>query len=258
MKAKQEELNTIYEVETAASDLAALIEAQQAKKEDFEREMDVLRAEIDKEIQETRAAWVSERAEHDQQIKEQTEFLKKQRQREKEEHDYTFAREKEQSKNKLEDELEALAKEIDQKRKAFDQEINLQKVELDSREDAITKRETNMDTLQKEVESFPGQLESKVNKAIDETTKRLMSDYKKNEALLQAKFDGEKNVLLSKIESLEKMVKSQEVQIAELSKRNEQAYEKVQDIANRAVASAKREYISFPASSQEKTGQSEK
>jgi len=32
VKTKQEELNTIYEVETAASDLAALIEAQQAKR----------------------------------------------------------------------------------------------------------------------------------------------------------------------------------------------------------------------------------
>ena len=58
------------------------------------------------------------------------------------------------------------------------------------------------------------------------------------------KFEGEKNVLLSKIESLEKLVQAREVQIGELSKRNKQAYEKVRDIANRAVAAAKREYIS--------------
>ena len=58
------------------------------------------------------------------------------------------------------------------------------------------------------------------------------------------KFEGEKNVLLSKIESLEKLVLAREVQIGELSKRNKQAYEKVRDIANRAVAAAKREYIS--------------
>jgi len=39
VEAKQEELDTIYGVETAASDLAALIESQHAKKEEFEREM---------------------------------------------------------------------------------------------------------------------------------------------------------------------------------------------------------------------------
>jgi hypothetical protein len=258
VKAKQEELSTIYEVETAASDLAALIEAQQMKKTDFQREMDVLQAKTDREIEETRLAWEREKAAHDHHIKEQREGLEKQFQREKEEYDYAFAREKEQRKNELEDELEALSKEMEQKRRDFEQEINLQKADLDSREEAITKRETNMDALQKEVQSFPQQLEDKVKKAIDETTERLTGDFKKNEALLQAKFEGEKNVLLSKIESLENLVKAQEAQVTELSKRNEQAYEKVQDIANRAVAGAKREYISFPAAAETKTGQHDK
>jgi chromosome segregation ATPase len=258
VKAKQEELNTIYEVETAASDLAALVEAQQAKKADFQQEMDTRRAETEKEIQETRAAWEREKAAHDQEVKEQAEALKKQRQREKEEYEYAFAREKEQRKNKLEDELEALSKEIEQKRQDFEQEINVTRAELDSREDAITKREANMDDLQKEVESFPQQLNSEVKKTITETTERLTNDFEKNEALLQARFEGEKNVLLSKIEHLEKLVKAQETQVAELSKRNEQAYEKVQDIANRAVAGAKREYISVPAAAETKTRQNDK
>jgi septal ring factor EnvC (AmiA/AmiB activator) len=38
IETKQAELDTIYEVETAASDLAALIEAQRAKKEQFDQE----------------------------------------------------------------------------------------------------------------------------------------------------------------------------------------------------------------------------
>lgn len=39
-------------------------------------------------------------------------------------------------------------------------------------------------------------------------------------------------------------------QIFKMSERYEQAYEKVQDIANRAVAAAKREFISVPVSPQ--------
>ena len=41
-------------------------------------------------------------------------------------------------------------------------------------------------------------------------------------------------------------MKLQTTQIEELSRKHEQAYEKVQDIANRAVAAAKREIVSVP------------
>lgn len=48
---------------------------------------------------------------------------------------------------------------------------------------------------------------------------------------------------MRKIEALEKMVASQAVG---LSKKSELAYEKVQDIANRAVTAARRESYSAP------------
>lgn len=258
VKNKQEELKNIYEVETAASDLAALIEAQNAKRDEFKKEMDEKRSELDEEIEEARTEWEKERTEHDQQVKEQADTLKKQRQREKEEYEYTFAREKEQKTNQLNDELQLLTREIGQKKTEFEQEYNQKRHELEAREEAVAKLEDEMTGLRTEVDTFPGKLEESVNKAVKETTDRLTSDFSKNEALLNAKFEGEKNVLLSKIESLEKMVASQESQVSELSRRNDQAYEKVQDIANRAVANAKREYITMPSSYQEKPSQSEK
>ena len=57
---------------------------------------------------------------------------------------------------------------------------------------------------------------------------------------------GEKNVLLSKIEALEKFVERQNEQIEELSQKQELAYQKVQDIANRTVDAHRREVINFP------------
>jgi hypothetical protein len=59
----------------------------------------------------------------------------------------------------------------------------------------------------------------------------------------KARFDGEKNVLVGKIEALDKMAASQPALIADLSKKSELAYEKVQDIANRAVTAARRERL---------------
>jgi hypothetical protein len=143
---------------------------------------------FEEEIQERRTRWQRENADHDRQVREETEALKKQRQREKEDYEYAFAREKEQRRNALEDELQALEKEIAERR----------------------------------------------------------SNFESDKALMEARFDGEKNVLLGKIEALEKIAAAQSTQIGDLSKRTELAYEKVQDIANRAVTASRRDVYMPP------------
>ena len=247
IETKQEELNTLYEVETAASDLAALIEAQRAKKEQFERDMEVQKGTFEAEMQELRALWQREKADHDRRIKEEKEANEKQRQREKEEHEYAFAREQAQRKNAQEDEMQALQKEIAVKRSDFEKDYQQRKAELDGREEAIAGREKDTAALQKEVESFPKRNEAAVQAAVAETTKRLTHDFGRDRALMESRFEGEKNVLAARIESLNNLVASQAAQISDLSKKHEQAYEKVQDIANRAVAAAKRESYTAPS-----------
>lgn len=246
VEAKQEELKTIYEVETAASDLAALLDAQRSEKERFRREMAEEKKAFEAEMQQTRSQWVREKQERDRRVAEEAEALKKQRQREREEHEYAFTREKEQKKNALEDELHALEKEIAQKREEAEHSAKVREAELDAREEAVARREKEMDALQKEVDTFPKRLENAVQAAVDDTTEQLTKDFEKDRILMDSRFEGEKNVLNSKIESLERLVASQAAQIADLSRRHEQAYEKVQDIANRAVSSARRESYSAP------------
>jgi chromosome segregation ATPase len=246
IETKNEELSTIYEVETAASDLAALIDAQRVKKEQFERDMQDQKGAFEAEMAELRTQWQREKADRDRRVKEQAEAIDKQRQREKEEYEYTFARDKAQHKNTLDDELQTLEKELIVKRSEFENESQNRTAELDAREKAITGREKDMETLQKEVESFPKRNEATVQKAVADTMDRLTRDFKGDKALMEARFEGERNVLMGKIEALEKMVASQTAQISDLAKKNELAYEKVQDIANRAVKSARRDTYSAP------------
>jgi chromosome segregation ATPase len=241
IESKQAELKTIYEVETAASDLAALIDAKRIKKTQFEQEMSDRKTAFDAEMEERRAHWQQEKADHERKAIEAAEALKVQRQREKEEYEYTFAREREQRKNALEDELQALEKEIALKRNAFESDVQNRTAALDAREEAIANREKELSELQKEVESFPKRSETAVQAAVAETTKRLTHDFENEKALIQARFEGEKNVLIGKIEALEKTVASQTALVADLSKKSESAYEKVQDIANKAVTAARRE-----------------
>ena len=141
VKAKQEELQDIYEVETSASDLAALIASQQVRKEEFKTEIEKNRTEFEEEMREVRTNWDKEKAEWDQEIEEQAAFLKKQRHREKDDYEYTFARKKDQRKNELEDQLKALEKEVITKREAFEQELQQRRDDLDNREKVISERE---------------------------------------------------------------------------------------------------------------------
>lgn len=246
IETKKEELNTIYEVETAASDLAALIDAQRVKKEQFVREIQDQKGEFEAEMEEIRTQWQREKTDRDRRVREQAEAIDKQRQREKEEYEYTFVRDKAQRKNTLDDELQTLEKELTVKRSELETESRNRTAELDTREEAITGREKDMETLQKEVESFPRRNEAAVQKAVDDAAERLTWNFKGDKALMEARFEGERNVLMGKIEALEKMVASQAAQISDLAKKNELAYEKVQDIANRAVTSARRDTYSAP------------
>jgi chromosome segregation ATPase len=246
IETKKEELNTIYEVETAASDLAALIDAQRVKKTQFEGEMQDQKGVFEAEMEEIRTQWQREKADRDRRVKEQAETIDKQRKREKEEYEYTFSRDKAQRKNTLDDELQTLEKELIVKRSKFENESQNRTAELDTREEAIAGREKDMEALQKEVESFPKRNEAAVQKAVADATERLTMNFKADKALMEARFEGERNVLMGKIEALEKMVASQAAQISDLAKKNELAYEKVQDIANRAVTSARRDTYSAP------------
>ncbi len=250
VETRQQELETVYGIETAASDLAALIEAQQEKKKQFTEEMAMKRANFEKEQATALQQWQAEQEKRALAVKEEATALKKMRQREKEEFEYTFSREKELSHNKLQDELQALEKEIAHKKRDFEEEFQQRSSQLDLREKAVLEKENELARLRKQVESFPQELEEQINAESTRVTRQLQSDFEKREALLAAQHEGEKNVLLSRLESMQNMISSYQDQNKELARRQEQAYEKVQDIATRAVATVRQERTMFiPAES---------
>jgi phage-related minor tail protein len=74
-----------------------------------------------------------------------------------------------------------------------------------------------------------------VSKAIKETTDRLNLEAKNREELVKKEFIGERNVLTTRIESLEKGVKEQSEQISKLAQQLEKAYQQVQEIAVKTI-----------------------
>jgi uncharacterized coiled-coil protein SlyX len=225
---KEKEVQELYEIERSAATLAALIEAQNQKREEFESEMARRKEELSQEIEMTRAAWEKEEKEREALVKALEAEEKKKRDREKEEFKYAFEREQQLTKDKFQDEKNKLEKEIQAKTEQMEKE-------LAEREKAISEREQELNELRKRVATFPKEMETAVNNAVKDATEKIKIEAKSREELMKKEFDGQRNVLTTRIESLEKTVEEQSQHIAKLSQQLEQAYQKVQDIALKAV-----------------------
>jgi hypothetical protein len=231
IEVKGKELQELYEIEKTAMSLAALIEAQNQKRAQFETEMAARKEELNEEIQTRRAEWAKGKEEYEAQIRERDTAEKKKRDRDKEEDEYAFKRQQQVAKDKFEDEKAKLEKEILITRERLEGELS-------GREKIIASKEEELNELRKKVGLFPKELEAAVGKAVKEITERLNLEARNREELLKRETSGEKNVFTTRIESLEKTVKDQSVQIAGLTQLLEKANQKVQEIAVKALESS--------------------
>ncbi|MBU2260315.1 MAG: hypothetical protein KKF02_00075 [Proteobacteria bacterium] len=229
--AKEKELAELYEIEKSAMSLAALIEAQNQKRQEFTAEMEEKKETLRQEIDSTRTAWKKEQEEHDAAVKERDALEKKRQTREKEEFDYTFKREQQTAADRFAYEKAKLEQELKDKKKQMEQELNV-------REAAVAAKEAELNELRKQAAQFPKELETTVNRMIKETSERLLLGAKSREELLKKEGEGERNVFQARIESLEKTTKEQSERITVLTKQLEAAYQKVQDIAVKTVEGA--------------------
>ncbi|MCK9262383.1 MAG: hypothetical protein WDA72_07750 [Desulfomonilia bacterium] len=232
------ELREIYEIDRSASSLAALIETSNRKNRLFEEELELKKSSLLEDIEETRGKWDQEKALRAAEVKEQREQEARQRQREKEEYLYSLQRERQIEKDKFEDEKARLLSE----KQALENEIKAMREavekELSERRKALAEKESEFLELKKRAGAFPEELQSAVAKASKDTAERLKleADYQTN--MLKQQYEGEKNVLLTRIDALEKTVKEQAEQISKLSRLQEAAYQKVQDVAVKAIEGA--------------------
>lgn len=228
---KEKELKEIYEIEKSASSLAALIEAQHLEKQQFEEEMNAKREKLLDEITAIKNEWEIEKKQYEEKIKERNTLDSKKSEREKEEYKYAFEREKQLAKDAFEYEKQQLEQEIKVLKEVKEKEFS-------EREKAIVEKEKEFNDLRAKVSSFPAELDAAVKKAVKEATDRIVTETKFKEDLLKKEFDGEKNVLNTRIASLDSLVKEQAEQISKLSKQLELSYQKIQDISVKAIEGA--------------------
>jgi hypothetical protein len=186
------------------------------------------REELQSEIAFLRGEWEKEKQTHEAQLKERDSVEKKVRDREREEFTYAFKRDQQAIKDKLNDEKASLEKEIKLKREAAEKEVA-------ERERRIAEREGELSELRAKAVAFPKESETAVNQAVKEASERLELEAKNREELSRKEFEGERNVLVARNESLEKASKDLVTANAKLAQQLEAAYQKVQDIAQKTV-----------------------
>lgn len=245
VETKRAELKTFHDMDLAASDLEALLHAQQQRKIDFEKNMKERRDALDTEMSAARADWEQEEEAHLAHVTERKAELEKSRKREQEEYEYLRNRERDRKENEMKDRLAQIQRDIQERTASFDFSVKTREGELTRREETIAEQEAELTKLRLLVERFAGEKEASIGSACEELTQRLEADFRKSEMLMQARFDGERNVLQSRITLYEKQLAELMAQLSESAKKQDLAYEKVQDIASKAVAAAKREIISI-------------
>ncbi len=228
VQAAESELHEIYDIEKAASSLAALLEAQKQEREEFDSEMATAREQFETDMSSQREEWAKEKAEHEAMVKERNTAETKQRQREQEEYKYQFEREKQLTLEQYEHDKAKLERESQVRREEMEKD-------LAERENTVAAAEVELGQLREKAEKFPGDLEKALAHAVDETTERVEREWQNKIELLQKELGGERNVLDSRIEALQATVEKQAEQIAKLSQQLDHSYRQVQDIAVKAI-----------------------
>lgn len=228
VETKERDLKELYGIENAAVSLAALIEVQNQKRSEFETDMARQREDLDNEMETKRAAWDEEKKAHDAEVKERDAAEKKTQDRAREDFNYAFKREQQAIKDKLNDEKLALEKEIKLRRETAEKD-------LAERERAVAEKERELAELRAKAAGFPKELETAINAAVKEAVERLKLEAKSREDLAHKQFEGERNVLTARNETLERTNKDLMAINAKLAQQLEAAYQKVQDIAEKTV-----------------------
>lgn len=189
--------------------LTALIETHAQKREEFEKDTTIRKEELGSEIKDARNEWEREKELYEIKQKEQESEEGKTREREKEEYKYDFEREQQLARDNFEDEKAKIEREMQLKRE-------LEEKQLAEREEKITQKEEELIDLRNRVNSIPKEKELAVNDVVKEITQKCNIDKKRDEELLKKIFEGERNVLTTRINAFEKNTKEQSEQISKL------------------------------------------
>ena len=228
---EDQRLKDFYQINAGADSLAAILAAQKEKKEEFEREMSLKKAEFDEQLRTEKTSREKETKLFEEKRKEAEEALKKQRSREEEEYQYNLKLARKKDQDQYDQKKAVLEKELVQRKESFESEIN-------AREQLVSAAEKELAELRTKAENFPSELDLVVQSAIKNTTAQLEKDHKFEKQLLLKDHEGEIKLKSQQIESLLSKIKDLETQLKQAYTKAENAESNSKEITLKAIQSS--------------------
>lgn len=248
---KATELNDMFGIEKELLDLAVVVNTNESLKAKYSEELDAIKEESTELIctKRTEASEILSLAKEEaKEIKEQAELAKK---KEQAEWNYTFGRQKVRDRDDFADELAYERKEFLEKAESTKKEIAIKDKEVTEREAAVSNKEEEFTKLRTAVDEIPHitavAVDRAVKKAIEAETEKssTLADFKEKE------YQSEKKSLDREIEMLKADNDKKDNQIADLTKKLDDAYLQIKAVAS-DVANASRPVISAQSNNSSK------
>ncbi len=224
LEVKKAALKEMFDIETNAYTLAALVNTHNELKDQLQKELDGIRALI----QEEKKLWQEEKSKENAAIADA-------RKKDEEEWRYSFSRQKKQAIDSLNDTLA-------EKEKDFQEQLAVENKKLMAREEELSKKEKEMTTkesyvadLEDKVKGIPTLVEdAKAKAAADaETSAKKSFDFQK--MILTKDFEGKLAAVEIKNDSLTQEVARLTTALKETQAKLDEAYGKLESLANKTV-----------------------
>ena len=242
---QKKQLQEFYEIEKNVNTLIALIETQNEKKNQYEQEMEAKKVHYETLITQLQEKWKLEKQQIEKQKHDLLEQEKIQQKRLKEEFKYQFEREKMEAMDVFQDKKKKLENDLQEK-------IISTEKDFTTREKILKESEEELSELRKQAADFSATLTKEIEKTKKEISSQKDKEFSFEKQLLVKQNEIELKVLQTKIINLEKTVTDQEVTIQTLSAKLEEAYSKIQHVAEKAIDGASKN-IFFPQKISENT-----
>lgn len=245
---KKAELKEVHDIEVQAFTLAALVNTQKELTDKHNNDFEVTQGKYNADLLEIKKQIADARETFAKELQEEKAKLNVERKREREEYEYNFNREKQKNEDELNDLLAERRKNFADQKAAEQKELDSTREELEKREEEVEAREEKIDELEAAVAALP-EKESRIKAEAEASAK---AQYDKmgaiKEASIKKHYESDAKVLQSQLDSANAQLDSEKATNAELAKKLDAAYEKIQTMA---IATTQRPTVEYRSNQNE-------
>lgn len=221
-------LETLRHVRLAADALDLLRQEHEADVRAFEAESEAQRAELDREIEQTRAAWTRDDEAFERQAADEDARLEQERRLAEDEHRYAVERQRRKELDELEDKRRRLEHSL--------REEEVQKrADWEEREAALEARREQADAFEQQLAAFEEELSRAIQDTREAARRRTRQEVETEAALFEREVAARRRSYENRIQLLETDVAQQAEQIAHLTAQLQAAIRQTQELAGRAM-----------------------